>query len=201
MTRALLLDYGCVLSLPQPPDAVRALESVAPDVAPADFWRGYWDVRLAYDEGMADDVYLASVLGREPTAAEVGRFVELDTAGWLHLEERMTGVLPGLHERGVPVGLLSNAPFPLARALERQPWAKAFTSLTFSADLGIAKPRPEAYLAAARALGAEPAAVVFVDDRAENVAAADAVGMTGVHHTDVAETLALLDRLLQTGDS
>jgi HAD superfamily hydrolase (TIGR01509 family) len=45
---------------------------------------------------------------------------------------------------------------------------------------GRRKPEPEAYLGAARALGVEPSACVFVDDRKKNVAAAVAVGMRGI---------------------
>ena len=48
---------------------------------------------------------------------------------------------------------------------------------------GKRKPDPEAYLGAARALGVPPAACVFVDDRARNVAAAEAVGMRGILRT------------------
>jgi FMN hydrolase / 5-amino-6-(5-phospho-D-ribitylamino)uracil phosphatase len=45
---------------------------------------------------------------------------------------------------------------------------------------GRRKPDPEAYLGAARELGVEPSACVFVDDRKKNVAAAIATGMQGI---------------------
>jgi HAD superfamily hydrolase (TIGR01509 family) len=43
----------------------------------------------------------------------------------------------------------------------------------------VRKPSKEAYLGATAALGVAPADCLFVDDRRENVAAAEAVGMKG----------------------
>ena len=40
----------------------------------------------------------------------------------------------------------------------------------------------------------QPAACVFVDDLRENVAGAEAVGMTAILHRDPAETIAELER-------
>ncbi len=56
-----------------------------------------------------------------------------------------------------------------------------------SCDTGVRKPDHEAYLGPARALGVEPSACLFVDDREENCAAARAVGMPALHFTSVAE--------------
>jgi putative hydrolase of the HAD superfamily len=55
-----------------------------------------------------------------------------------------------------------------------------FSALLCSAAIGVYKPDPAAYLAAAAALGLDPAACAFVDDLPENVAAACATGMRGI---------------------
>jgi putative hydrolase of the HAD superfamily len=49
-----------------------------------------------------------------------------------------------------------------------------------AAQLGHAKPHPEAYLAIARALCVDPAGCLFLDDRDDCVAGARAVGMAAV---------------------
>ena len=49
--------------------------------------------------------------------------------------------------------------------------------LATAAVIGFSKPRPEAYLAMARALGVAPEACLFVDDRPECVEGARQVGM------------------------
>jgi FMN phosphatase YigB (HAD superfamily) len=52
------------------------------------------------------------------------------------------------------------------------------------------------HLHAAESLGLEPEQCVFIDDIEANVAAAAACGMTGVHHTEAAQTAAALRDLL-----
>ena len=54
----------------------------------------------------------------------------------------------------------------------------------FSCRIHMAKPDPEIFRWCCRALDVEPSRVLFVDDRAENVAAAEAIGMLGHHFTD-----------------
>lgn len=188
---AVLLDYGCVISRPQSDRDLRRIEAAAglePDV----LWQRYWDLRIPYDEGQADDAYWSAVLGRPLTPAELARLVELDVASWLQTDDRMTEALPVLAARGMRLGLLSNAPTVLARAVADQPWTAPFTGLVFSADVGSCKPAHAAYVAAADALGVAPADVLFVDDRPENVAGAEAAGMRALLHRDTATTLAEL---------
>src|SRR3954447_20272922 len=179
----LLLDYGAGIFWPQPEADLQAIDAVAPDVPADRLWDAYWALRLEYDLGQPDADYWAAVLQRPPTAADLAELVRLDVASWLHVDERVAGALPGLRERGVRLGLLSNAPTPLARVIEQQPWAQALHTLTFSSDIPAAKPDPSAYLTALDALGAAAEEVVFVDDRAENVQGARALGITAVHFT------------------
>ena len=193
----LLLDYGCVICLPQSEDAIAALESAVPGVAPSEFWLRYWDLRLDYDRGLADSTYWSAVLGREATPEESLRLTALDIEGWSRLDERMTDLIVELSGRGVRIGLLSNAPTTMSRAIEKAPWTSTFSALTFSADLGVAKPERAAYDAAARALDVPAGDVLFVDDRSENVAGVHAAGMSALHYTGFEDALPVLrERLL-----
>ena len=71
-----------------------------------------------------------------------------------------------------------------------------FDTVVLSGEVGMRKPEKEIFLHAARALGLPPAQCVFVDDLAANVAAAQACGMTGVLHTEPADTAKALQDLL-----
>lgn len=51
----------------------------------------------------------------------------------------------------------------------------------YSWQVGYAKPDPRYFLAISRALGLEPAAMLFIDDRAANIAAAASLGIHTVH--------------------
>jgi len=57
--------------------------------------------------------------------------------------------------------------------------------LVWSYQLGIAKPDPAIYRYALEKLGTQPAETLFVDDKAENVDAAVALGMEGIVFSDV----------------
>jgi epoxide hydrolase-like predicted phosphatase len=68
-----------------------------------------------------------------------------------------------------------------------------------SCEEGMRKPEPEIYLRTAERLAVDPAACVFADDLAENVDAARAVGMVGVHvPADVSVAILEIEQLLDT---
>ena len=58
-----------------------------------------------------------------------------------------------------------------------------------SGDEGVAKPDPTAYLTTLERLAVAPEAAVFIDDDIDNVEAARALGMVGIHFS-TAEALA-----------
>jgi putative hydrolase of the HAD superfamily len=90
-------------------------------------------------------------------------------------------VLGLLRERGIRLALLSNGGLPsIGRTLHHAGIEPSwFEALMRTATLGVKKPHPQAYRATAAALGLPAEACAFVDDSAENVAAARAVGMIG----------------------
>ncbi|GAA3507632.1 FMN phosphatase YigB (HAD superfamily) [Streptosporangium album] len=60
------------------------------------------------------------------------------------------------------------------------------------ATLGMAKPDRRIYELAAERAGVAPERCLFVDDRLENVEAARALAMTGVHYRSVEDLAAVL---------
>lgn len=88
--------------------------------------------------------------------------------------------LAQLRARGYRLGLLSNcfgdeAHWPAEFELDC-----CFDAMVLSCVVGMAKPDPSIYRLAAERLGLPPQECVFVDDAPPYVAAAQAVGMTGV---------------------
>lgn len=70
-----------------------------------------------------------------------------------------------------------------------------FDTVVISDQVGLRKPDPAIYQLATRRLGVTEAGCVFVDDTAHNLPAAEALGMTTVHFTDVDEGVAEIRRL------
>ncbi|WP_221088820.1 HAD family hydrolase [Deinococcus aquaedulcis] len=89
-------------------------------------------------------------------------------------------VLLELRARGLKVGVLSNTLPSIDRTLKAVGLDDLVDVAVATCVVGVHKPDAGAYLHAAEALGVEPAEVLFVDDKAENVEAARALGMQAV---------------------
>jgi putative hydrolase of the HAD superfamily len=80
---------------------------------------------------------------------------------------------------------------------DRTDFPELFDGVVISCEVGMRKPEPEIFRHAAELIGLPPAACVFVDDVQANISAAEACGMTGVHHSDPAVTTERVATLLR----
>lgn len=185
--RAVLFDMFGVIARHQSAEGKERLREVSG--LPADaFWGAYWNLRQPYDRGdLSGPEYwrrVASALGATFTARQTADLVEADLASWSAVDDEMVALVEGLAESGRRVALLSNIPEELAAFYEeRHGWLKHFQPLGFSCRIGHAKPEPGAYAWCRAALGLEADRILFVDDREENVRAAEAQGFRGHHFT------------------
>ncbi|WP_158544820.1 HAD-IA family hydrolase [Blastococcus sp. TF02-09] len=92
------------------------------------------------------------------------------------------------------VALLSNATDRLRSDLRALSLVEEFDAVFSSAELGVAKPDPEVFVRVCAALGRAPEQCLFVDDSAEHVAAAAALGLRAHHYRSVAGLSDFLDR-------
>jgi putative hydrolase of the HAD superfamily len=195
MMRWVLADFGEVISNPLPTATIGELADLAGQQA--DEFRGrYWKFRPPYDLGQSDRAYWSAVVGRELQAEPqlVEAMVRVDIAGWMTLNPATLPALIkfGTHAR-VPLALLSNAPEALATAIDHSGWSASFDRRFYSCRLGLAKPDAAVYEAVLDDLGAAPQSVLFIDDRAENVLAAAALGLQAVRFTSAEELPGQLD--------
>jgi putative hydrolase of the HAD superfamily len=79
---------------------------------------------------------------------------------------------------------------------DRTDFPDLFDGVVISCEVGMRKPEPEIFRHAAELIGLPPAACVFVDDVEANITAAEACGMTGVHHSDPVVTTERVATLL-----
>src|ERR1700733_13609081 len=195
MTRWVLADYGEVISAPLPAETMLELADLAGQQA-EEFRGRYCKFRPPYDLGQSGRAYWSAVLGHELQAEPqlVEAMVRVDIAGWMTLNPRTLPALIkfGAHA-GVRLALLSNAPEPLATAIDHSGWSPSFDRRFYSCRVGLAKPDPAVYEAVLADLGATPQSVLFIDDRAENVLAATALGLHTVRFTSAEELPGQLD--------
>jgi putative hydrolase of the HAD superfamily len=77
------------------------------------------------------------------------------------------------------IALLSNATTRLRADLRRLGIADEFDHIFNSAEMGLIKPQPAVFRAVLQALQLPPEAVLFVDDHAGHVSAAESLGIVG----------------------
>ncbi|MGO1001185.1 HAD family hydrolase [Lysobacter sp. CA196] len=82
--------------------------------------------------------------------------------------------------------LVSNATTRLARDLQTLGLSERFDAVVNSSELGMIKPEPEIFRAAFARAGVEARQALFVDDDADNVAAAVELGAHGLRYRDCA---------------
>jgi putative hydrolase of the HAD superfamily len=181
----LLVDYGETISTPFHTDAVNELAKLAGQDA-SHFLRRYWDARRDYDLGQPTELYWSRVLCRDLSDRDsvVATLNRIDVQGWLQLNRpTLRTLLTYARQTGTRMALLSNAPEPLAAAIDRCDWSQHFSHRFYSCRLGHAKPDPAAFTAALERLGADPHRVLFIDDRAENTRAAEALNIPTITFT------------------
>lgn len=162
----------------------RALDAFLRDVVSTD-WHFQHDAGRPFAETSAE------LIAEHPHHADLIR-------RWgSHFIDSITGIMPGMRDliddldaAGVPLYAITNfsgefwAPF---RAREADVFDR-FRCIIVSGDEKLLKPDAAIYHLALDRFGLAAGQAVFVDDRADNVAGAEAVGMAGLLFTD-AETL------------
>jgi putative hydrolase of the HAD superfamily len=195
MIRRLLVDYGEVLSAPLAEDAIADLAALAGQ-SRATFLDRYWQFRPAYDLGQPAIEYWSSVLDRDLTGSPrlADRLTRVDVRGWLRRNPlTLRALVAHVHRTGARLALLSNAPEPLAHAIDQHHWSRYFDHRYYSCRLGAAKPATRSFELVLGDLGAQPGEVLFIDDRAENTRAARGLGMRTITFTSASD----LDRELR----
>jgi putative hydrolase of the HAD superfamily len=85
-----------------------------------------------------------------------------------------------LRERGYAVAICTNNIAVFRDTWHAQLPLELFDVVVDSSEVGVRKPDPAIYLLTCERLGVSPDACVFVDDHPGNIAAAEALGMSGV---------------------
>jgi putative hydrolase of the HAD superfamily len=181
--RAVIFDYGMVLSNPADPGAHHELVRIFG--APAeDFEREYWAFRHAYDSGEFDGAgywtRCAQAAGVTLKDEQIRQLIANDIRMWSSLNRTMVDWAVTIGRSGFKTGILSNIPFEIADVFKEIDWVKGFTHNTWSCYLRKAKPDLAIYHHVIDALSVRPEEALFLDDRQENVLSAEAVGLQGI---------------------
>ena len=189
--RAVVFDYGMVLTGPPDPVAVEAILRIT-DLDPQRLDALYWKDRHAYDEGKLTGLTFWQQLGRDAglslTAAQIDELNDWDARMWTIENPPMLAWQRELKARGLKTAILSNMGDNVhARMVREFPWLAGFDALVWSYELGIAKPDPAIYHHVLDQLNVQPGKTLFLDDKEPNIEAALALGMKAHLFTTIAQ--------------
>ncbi|WP_420176677.1 HAD-IA family hydrolase [Luteococcus sp. OSA5] len=174
--QTIILDLGGVLveETTQVRDAAKTL-----GVAPHEITRRYWSERDAWDRGADDLTYWAAVAqgaGVTIDAAVADQLARHDAKVWTTLRPTALELLVDLAMSPHDVWVLSNAAACFERAIAESDWGELVNGWFVSGSLRMMKPESTIYQHVEQSLGVDPASLCFVDDRPENIAAAEQRG-------------------------
>lgn len=192
-----VFDLGGVLLGWEPATLFQSLLPPGADVqrflTETDF--SFWN--LEHDRGVPWQVAVASVQRTAPQHAKVfGLYPE-------RFQDALVGEIPGtravvaaLRVAGVRILGLTNfgrGNFEVARQVH--PWLDQFDGVVVSSHEGLVKPDPAVYRVLLDRYGVTAERAVFVDDRPENVAAAQQLGFVGIEFVAAEQLVSQLSAL------
>lgn len=132
------------------------------------FFKAYYKYVLLLSCGKKDE--------RIPAASE-----QIFNIMWHHdkaLFPEVLQVLKTLKSHGYKIGVLTDAHHKIASSLTTLDAISYIDSFTSASELNITKPNPDIYYHATYKLGASPHECIYIDDKYEDVIAAQSLGFT-----------------------
>lgn len=184
--QAVLFDFGQVLSLPADPAVWQHMLTLS-GLTDTDFHREYWAHRHDYDrDTLNSQTYWQAVAagsGTTFTSEQIAALIAADVNLWSRLNLPMVEWAQHLQRAGIRTGILSNIGDAMAEGLiAKFDWISAFDHCVWSHSLKLAKPEAAIYRCAAEGLATDPSQILFIDDKIENIEAAEFAGMQAIQY-------------------
>ncbi len=182
----IIFDYGGVISTPQDVDCVSQMAALT-GLERKELVCRYRRHRDEYDAGILDaPSFWQAVAGDDAPLLEqdvLEKLRRLDVASWTRLDPAMVSFLSTLRRKVPWLALISNiTPDALEHIRRHHSWWKLFDVLTFSCEVGHAKPSRQIYLSCLKRIPVPPAELLFVDDVWVNLRGAEEAGLRTLHY-------------------
>ena len=182
--RAVIFDFGEVLSYPPPQEMIAAISGLL-HVTPDKFREYYYAERQRYDRGeLTAEQYWRAVArdaGTRLTAENIEWLRRTDVAMWSKVNPQMLEWAARLRSQGMQTAVLSNMHADMAQAVRAKfAWIRDFKCFVLSAEVGYAKPEPQIYQHCLDCLDVPAGEGLFIDDKARNTSAAEQLGMAAI---------------------
>jgi putative hydrolase of the HAD superfamily len=197
--RAVLFDYGMVLSAPADCDAWNSLKRIC-GLEESAFELHYWANRREYDAGKyVGKTYWRKVAldaGITLSSEQIRDLIYYDVKMWSSVDKEMIAWALTLGEAGYRTGILSNICKELVASLEKHfDWVHRFDHRIWSCRVGLAKPDEAIFRHTIAELRLAPEEILYIDDRAENIVSAGTLGMQGIIYRNMSQLRSELEIL------
>jgi putative hydrolase of the HAD superfamily len=187
--RAVILDYGEVLCHTPSTATIERLAAMF-QMDPRTFLPNYLQTRVPYDRGdlLSSEYWqqFATQAGVKVGVDAIEQAGQLDLELWSDLNDAMILWVQELHAAGFKTAILSNMPADMAAHMRKNfAWLSHFDHHIFSGEVRSVKPEPAIYQHCLDALGVQPAAALFIDDREINLEQARAAGIHTIRFQSV----------------
>lgn len=194
--RALILDYGGVLSLPQDAGSVQRMADIVRQDCDG-FRQVYRTQRVSYDSGLVSGKeYWRGLLehyGIKADGFDILPLIRHDIQSWTQINEPMLQFVADHRDRVHRLAILSNMTRETLAFMRRNfYWLELFDEQTYSCEVGCSKPSRRIYEHCLDRLGVSAGDCLFVDDSTENVRGALKVGIPAIRFRNTAQFLAEL---------
>ena len=183
--KALILDYGGVISKPQDFEHVENMLCIL-EQEYKDFEIIYRGSRAEYDSGHKTGTeYWMDILNHfdiEFKSADIATLIQEDVKSWTRINDSMIRFVNEIRSEIYKLSIISNmTEDTLAHIRTGFKWLDLFDELIFSCEFGTNKPDKKIYEVCLDKLKLSPKECLFVDDSAENIEGASAIGMNTIH--------------------
>lgn len=184
--RALIFDYGGVISKPQNLDAFQEmLRMLGTDEN--SFIEIYYAHRKNYDNGqLSGQEYWRQILryyGLEAHESLVNNLIQADVKSWTQIDAAMVQFIAATRAKVEKLAIISNMiRDTLAFIQSHFEWLEIFDGQIYSCEIGINKPDSRIFEYCLNSLEVSAHECLFVDDSEKNARGAKNSGMNVIHY-------------------
>ena len=184
--RALIFDYGGVISQPQNLDSFQEILLML-GIDENNFREIYYAHRKNYDNGqLSGQEYWLKILqslGLEALESTINNLIQADVKSWTQINNAMIRFIEARRAEVEKLAIISNMiRDTLAYMKSHFAWLKIFDDQIYSCELGINKPDIRIFEYCLNSLNVSAHDCLFVDDSEKNVFGAMKSGMHVIHY-------------------
>jgi putative hydrolase of the HAD superfamily len=198
--RALILDYGEVLARAQSAASIQGMAELA-KLETEEFRQRYWRHRPDYDAGRTSgtEYWQRVIASGETDTGTIEALKAADVASWMDFREDVWELAATFRRERGRTALLSNGgPEVMGHVRATRPLSDYFDVVVISYEVGCIKPDARIYEICLSGMAVPAESALFVDDRRENLDAAEKLGVQVFHFTGDSSTAELKARVFST---